>query len=198
MRPAFAVVASALLAACAVPLPSVAPPRTPVDNPSMCCTPAVTESAPTPTAPGLIRCAFIPETGNQTYAIDNAASLFRECDVAAIVRPSRGLDEVLTAAPDVLGRLTFLFADTICGGRLIRLTKTPGTTPIAPYTFIVGPSLPSGQWFTAQVEWAVPKGPTECPGEGVYRFARVQLADWPEIPLSSPDGTPVHHGPGST
>lgn len=134
------------------------------------------------------------------FVLANPDDLFQACEIADLVdAPTKGGGplQVLTAAPDVLGRLSFIFEDGVCWDRVLRVTPTPDSTPIPAYTFITGPTLPAGHWFDLSVE-TVFTNEDPCPAIGVSRSARIRLAGWPEIPIETSKATPTSVGPGST
>jgi hypothetical protein len=131
----------------------------------------------------------------------NPDSLFQACELADILdAPTKGGGplQILKAAPDVLGRLTFIFEDGVCWDRLLHVTQSPANTPIPAPSFISGmPPLPASHWFDLSVE-TVYTDENPCPAIGVSRSVRLQLAGWPEIPIETSNATPQGAGPGST
>ena len=62
------------------------------------------------------------------FVLANPDDLFQACEIADLVdAPTKGGGplQVLTAAPDVLGRLSFIFEDGVCWDRVLRVTPTP-------------------------------------------------------------------------
>jgi len=127
------------------------------------------------------------------FLLANPVASFRSCaltDSRHAPTNGGGPLELLTAAPDLLGRLTFVFEDGVCWDRILHVTQGPGETlPIPPPSFMSGtPLMPLGR-FDLSVE-TVYTDANPCPAIGVSRSVRIQLAGWPYIPIETSVATP--------